>query len=303
VAETLEFTADAAAFLQAAADYLAANPVLSTVVSTFAHAIAAEQAAGAPVPADRPFWYVLVRDEGGRVVSVAMRTAPFRPYPLFVLPMSEGTAKSLARRLHERGERVVGVNGALPAAAYTADETARLVSGTTRTLMHTRLFELGQLVEPARAPGRLRVATEDELDLVSAWFGAFEADADQQAGRAPGTVNEVIEGDDEIRQRIRSGRVWFWDNDGPVSLTCARPAAFGVSRVGPVYTPTEHRRNGYASRCLAAVSRLLLSQGLRVCLFTDQANPTSNHIYEAIGYRPVADMANLTVDRPSACPE
>ena len=48
-----------------------------------------------------------------RVVGVAMRTAPFAPYPLFVLPMPDAAAVALARALHDRGEPVGGVNGAL----------------------------------------------------------------------------------------------------------------------------------------------------------------------------------------------
>ena len=72
-----------------------------------------------------------------------------------------------------------------------------------------------------------------------------------------------------------------------------QPAGFGVARIGPVYTPREHRGRGYASAAVAEVSRRLLDEGVRVCLFTDQANPTSNRIYQALGYRPVVDMANL----------
>ena len=43
------------------------------------------------------------------------------------------------------------------------------------------------------------------------------------------------------------------------------------------------------------MSRIVLEQGARACLFTDQANPTSNKIYAALGYRPVVDMANLVL--------
>ena len=57
----------------------------------------------------------------------------------------------------------------------------------------------------------------------------------------------------------------------------------------------EHRGRGYASAAVAEVSRPHVDQGVRCCLFTDQANPVSNHIYEAIGYRPVVDMVNLLV--------
>jgi predicted GNAT family acetyltransferase len=80
-----------------------------------------------------------------------------------------------------------------------------------------------------------------------------------------------------------------------VHLTGANAPAFGVARIGPVYTAREQRGRGYASAGVAAVSRLLLDRGARVCLFTDQANPTSNRIYEALGFRPVVDMANLVI--------
>jgi predicted GNAT family acetyltransferase len=81
-----------------------------------------------------------------------------------------------------------------------------------------------------------------------------------------------------------------------VHLTAASKPSYGVSRIGPVYTPREHRGRGLASNAVAQVSRLLRDSGERACLFTDQANPTSNKIYEAIGYRRVVDMANLRVE-------
>ena len=68
-----------------------------------------------------------------------------------------------------------------------------------------------------------------------------------------------------------------------------------MSRVAPVYTPREHHGRGYAGAAVAQVSRMLRDRGGRVCLFTDQANPTSNRIYQALGYRPVVDMANLLI--------
>ena len=65
--------------------------------------------------------------------------------------------------------------------------------------------------------------------------------------------------------------------------------------MGPVYTPRERRGRGYASAGVAGVSRIVLAQGARACLFTDQANPTSNKIYAALGYRPVVDMVNVVL--------
>ena len=71
---------------------------------------------------------------------------------------------------------------------------------------------------------------------------------------------------------------------------CGGPTPHGL-RVAPVYTPPEHRGRGYASACVAALSQLLLDSGRRYCfLFTDRSNPTSNHIYEAIGFEAVTEV-------------
>jgi GNAT superfamily N-acetyltransferase len=229
-----------------------------------------------------------------------MRTAPFAPYPLFVLPMPDCAALALARALHARGEEVRGVNGALPAARVVADETARLAGGATSVHEHTRLFELGELVEPAPVPGRLRPAVERDAPLALRWFEAFEGDAAEQAGRADDGEAVGYQSEDDMRDRISAGRVWFWEDESgePVHLTGVNPPSFGVARVGPVYTPRPHRGRGYASAAVAEVSRRLLADGARVCLFTDQANPTSNKIYQALGFAPVVDMANLLVAPP-----
>jgi len=91
-------------------------------------------------------------------------------------------------------------------------------------------------------------------------------------------------------------QIFVWDVDGlAVHVTAATEPAFGVSRIGPVYTPGDRRGHGYASRAVYEVSKQLVDSGVRACLFTDQANPTSNKIYEALGYERVVDMANLLV--------
>jgi len=287
-------TDDPAEFLALAEARLAADPVL-TVVSTVTHRALAHVAQGLPAP-ERPRWWAVVRDASGAVVGVAMRTAPFAPYPLFVLPMPDDAAVALARAVHARGEQIGGANGALPATQVLAEEAARLQGGTAWAWEHTRLFELGELVEPKPVEGRMRRADTDDTELCLAWFQAFAADAAEQAGRTEGEGHEEYFTREDMLERIEGGRIWLWEVAGEtVHLTGFNQPAFGVARVGPVYTPREHRGRGYASAGVAEVSRWLRDQGARACLFTDQANPTSNRIYQALGYRAVVDMANLRV--------
>jgi predicted GNAT family acetyltransferase len=103
---------------------------------------------------------------------------------------------------------------------------------------------------------------------------------------------------DDILERIAERVIWLWEDERgePVHLTGANPPANNVTRIGPVYTPAEHRGHRYASRAVAEVSQSYVEQGVRCCLFTDQENPTSNAIYQRLGYRPVVDMVNLLVD-------
>jgi GNAT superfamily N-acetyltransferase len=292
----LVFTEDPAELLEVAGERMAAEPVLNTVLATVATRAVAEDAAGNPRP-DHPRWWVSVLDTDERVVGLAMRSAPFRPYPLYVLPMPDEAAVLLGATLLDRGEDVPAANGALPAARVVADEVARLTGGTAEVTEHMRLFELERLVEPPVPPGRLRVATGDDAALCLAWYQAFEAAASEQAGR-PHRVGFGEHFDEAfVDGRIAEERIHLWETPAGdvVHLTAANVPAYGVVRVGPVYTPAEHRGLGYASAAVAAVSRQILEAGNRPCLFTDQANPTSNRIYQAIGYEPVVDMANHVI--------
>jgi hypothetical protein len=293
----LRFCTDPGEFLAAAGDHLAAEPVVSTVVTTIAHRARGERADGIVQP-ERDWWLV-VTDSTGEVVGAGMRTAPFVPHPPFLLPMPAEAAMGLAHVVHDRGEEVLGVNGALPTVELFATELARLEGGRVDVALHTRLHELGDLSIPAPVPGGLVAATEDDVELVAEWFTAFMGDADEQAGRPRGASAHDIPERSDLLRRIRAGCLWFWvdDTGERVHLTGANPPAFGVSRLGPVYTPPSQRGRGWASSAVAEVSRRLQAEGTRLCLFTDQANPTSNKIYAAVGYRPVVDMANLVIVR------
>jgi GNAT superfamily N-acetyltransferase len=294
----LEFYDDPAAFLADVEHLLAADPVVTTVLATVTQRVAAADRRGDP-RGDHPHWWLAAR-EGGQVVGVAMRTAPFGPYPLYLLPMPEAGARDLARVLHARGEEAAAANGALPATEHFADEMARLTGGRAEVHEHMRLWEATEVHPPAPPAGRLRLARAEDTELATTWWNAFAVDAAEQAGRSPqSATGEYLEAREMVR-RIEEGLVWLWeDEDGRVvHLTAHNPPAFGVARVGPVYTPRDARGHGYASAAVAAVSQRLLDQGARACLFTDQANPTSNKIYQALGYRPVVDMANLQVTRP-----
>lgn len=297
----LDFYSDPAAFLQEAGPLLTAEPVLGSVIASYTERIVRQgesfRGAWAEVGADFDAWWLVVRDESGGVVSAAMRTAPFAPYPPFVLPMPESAAVALARALHDRGERLGGANGALPAAQILAGETVRLGGGTVEVGQHTRLFEALSVQVPPAPPGVLRLLRPDEAELGLAWFRAFGREADEQAGRTEGHGEGGHITLDDILTRIEDRGMWVFESPAGevVHLTGVNLPAYGVSRVGPVYTPREHRGRGIAGYVVGELTRRGLADGTRMCLFTDQANPISNKIYERLGYQRVVDMVNLVI--------
>ncbi len=293
----LTFTEDPAWFLARAGDLLAADPVLTTVVGSSTRRLALT---GEPAPDGVPRWWALVH-VGGELVSVAMRTMPGPPWAAYLLAMPDDAARALARALHARGEHLGAVNGFLPATRVLAEETARLRGERAWVRDHHRLHRLGDLTAARPTPGRLRPVRDEAVDLAVAadWLGVFHAEADRQAGRAPDPESEGESiGVETARRRVAAGELWFWEVGGvPVHLSGATPPADGVVRVGPVFTPREHRGRGYASAAVRAVCALLRRDGDDVCLFTDLANPTSNKIYADLGFEAHADTAGFRIGR------
>lgn len=292
MAYRVERTTDPAAFLALAEDHLAGEPVLSTVVSTtLARAVAD------PSPVDHPRWWAALVDERtDEVVGVAMRTAPFRPYPLYLLPMPIAAAEAFGAWLLEHEPDVAHANGVRASVETVLGVLAAHRGGSTRVIEHDRLWEATSVLPPTGVPGVARAATLDDLDMVTAWCLDFMPAADRQAGRPPREGEGEHLDRDYARGKIERGLMWLWEDKGEVvHLTGWNPPALGVARVGPVYTPVEHRGHGYAAALVAQVTERILSGGARACLFTDVDNPVSNGVYERIGYRPVAEMVRMEV--------
>ncbi|WP_053738935.1 GNAT family N-acetyltransferase [Nocardia sp. NRRL S-836] len=147
-----------------------------------------------------------------------------------------------------------------------------------------RLYELKDLVVPEIA-GAARLATPADDDLVTTWWTGFVQELDG--------VDRAAAGERVRDSRWMSAGHVLWLVDGvPVSWAASTTPVGGVSRVGPVYTPPEHRRHGYAAAVTAAVSRWAHREGAgHVVLTADLADPTANSVYQRIGFRHVSDWS------------
>lgn len=224
---------------------------------------------------DYALW--LVEDAGG-AIGAALRTRPFN------LVLARGSSAAVALLARSIGEELPGVVGAVPEIdAFVAARGAR-----AEPRVRQGIYALCAVVPPARPPpGNPRAATPADRPLLLDWWRAFGIEAVGE--REPDAQRIARNVDHKLSEP--GGGIALWEDDGrPVSVVgFGSPTPTGI-RIGPVYTPPELRGRGYASALTAHVSVQQLAAGRRFCfLYTDLANPTSNRIYVAIGYRRVCD--------------
>jgi predicted GNAT family acetyltransferase len=202
--------------------------------------------------------------------------------------MPADAVPALAETLARRPLR--GVNGRGTDADAFAAAWQRLTGHSARPVMRTRLHRLGTLTPPAPPPGRARVATTADRALLIDWFDAFQREV--HAGVREGSAAIV---DD----KMSFGGLMLWEVDGAaVAMAGVTQREAGMVRVAPVYTPPELRGRGYGGAVTAAITRAALDAGAGdVVLFTDLLNPTSNALYERLGYRPVEDRTVMEFQR------
>ena len=196
------------------------------------------------------------------------------------------------------GEPLAALPGVLGPSALALDFAARWRAAGGPPFQRTtamRIYQLDAVTPVPDVPGALRPATAADADLVAAWLAAFQRDIGGLADPA-GAAREAA-------RSIAAGGVHLWQlapSGAPVSMANATGATPNGIRINMVYTPPESRRRGYASAAVAALSQAMLDAGRRHCfLFTDLGNPTTNRIYQTIGYRPVADADSYRFAAPN----
>jgi predicted GNAT family acetyltransferase len=236
--------------------------------------------------------YLAVVTGGKEIVAAAVMTPPHR---LVIAKTSvSGAMPGLAADVHDFWTQVPGVIAPVPISEWFADAWRAQTGDEISPFMSERIYQLTRARPQPPVAGHARRADETDRRLLRDWLSEFEIEA---FGRPPDDVEWRID-----TMLTSAGRaIYLWEVDGqPVSLCgCAGPTPRGI-RVGPVYTPPALRGRGYASACVARLSQDKLDEGRTFCfLYTDLTNPTSNHIYQEIGYEPVCDVVDYHFSRPS----
>ena len=268
---SVELLTSAAEFLLRTESLRATDPFRTNILGSVATAVATGNQTY-----DSYFWWV-VTDQAGNVVGAAMRTAP---HGMVLSPMSNVEEIAQAASIHD--DFLPDVSG--PTKVVESFVTAYRRTKSTGSVRKWRvegmhlLYALNELSIPD-IEGEMTVADSGDYDLILDWYLGFVVDADVSMPNPAGSVQAGLD-----RNSFR-----FWEVGGEkVSLAGHAPLVKtpqgSIGRIGPVYTPRSHRRNGFASALTAALSQELLSNGSKVMLYTDAENPTSNSIYQKIGF-------------------
>ncbi|MFD0653430.1 GNAT family N-acetyltransferase [Streptomyces malaysiensis subsp. malaysiensis] len=280
-------TYDLEEFRAAAGGFLRARPARHTTLLTVVSSLVA---AGSGRYGDQPpvyGWWT-----GAGPVEGAFLCTP--PYPPLLSELSGEAARELARTLARDGERqITGVNAGRETAETFATAWQALTGAVSGVEQAHRLYRLDGLTPPDPAPpGRPRTAATADRDLLITWCEGFA----RETGALRGDVAALVD------DKLAHGGITLWELDGrPVACAGITRTVADMARVALVYTPPELRGRGYAGAATAAVSRAARDAGVKeILLFTDVANPTSNALYQRLGYRPLEDHLVLSFSSASS---
>jgi uncharacterized protein len=236
-----------------------------------------------PLMYGEPPYFAVVEDDA-RVIGVTMRTPP---HNLIVSELDDERAiPQLVDDARSSFGSLPGVVGPKEPAGWFAEAWRAVTGVEARIEVAQRAFRADHVEAPSGVPGRMRDYERGDRELAARWMDAFAEEALPEA--PPGTSEDFV----DRREEDPDGGIVLWEDEGrTVSMAGFGGRTANGIRIGPVYTPPELRGRGYASALTAALTQRLLDGGLRFCfLFTDLANPTSNSIYQRIGYEPVGDV-------------
>lgn len=235
---------------------------------------------------DTSDWFMAtVKDDSGAVRFVAMMTPPFN---LCIYEtgntQNDGILSLFAKELATLNIAVPGVITEKSLAARFSDIYLPAENKNNVKVTNMRIFRLDEVNNIPISTGRLRFTTENDLYFLPYWHIYFSMDCGFQG-------NDVQNAVGKVKSSLDAKSLYVWEDIFPVSQAAMGRKTLNSAVVSFVYTPPHFRGKGYASSCVASLSRHLLESGYKsCCLFTDLANLISNSIYMKIGYKPVCDF-------------
>ena len=233
---------------------------------------------------EKPLLFSLINNK--ELELIALRTPPHDLLISYTDNLEHINA--LVDELFKRKEKLPGVLSFKEAADTFANLWCEKNSLKCNLFRKERVFKLERVSKVCLGDRHFSVASKAHQTLVLKWMEEMMREAlidvtDEVIDQSKKTFAKEFE-------ENRSSFYLLFDDSEPISMVRKAGKTPNGNFVNYVYTPLSLRRKGYATECVAKLSKKLLEEGNKYCfLFTDLSNPTSNSIYQKIGYRPVID--------------
>ena len=227
--------------------------------------------------------YLAVISQGNDIRAISICTPPFK---LLFWGKAEQCKNEMELLIDDILHSKLEMSGAL-CLSHHALQLVEIWQDKTgqpfRTGMSERIYKLDKVTFPRTQFGGMRLGTQEDLELICKWMQEFHIEAVPD--------DPMTDFRDFAKKKIDNEDIVIWEDGEPVSLASkARPTINGIS-INLVYTPMQFRQKGYATALVAHLCQKLLNEGWKFCtLFTDLSNPTSNSIYQKVGFRPICDF-------------
>lgn len=233
---------------------------------------------------ERPLLFSLTDNDEVKLIS--LRTPP---HDLLISYTDNlDTIEVLVEELIKRNEKLPGVLSFKKAADKFTALWCERKSLKPHLLRKERIYKLVEVSKDTIGNRQFSLTLKTHKSIVLKWAREMMKEALVDI-----TEDDIEQTIDQLRKEFeenKSKMFLLFDNNEPVSMVRKAGKTPNGNFVNFVYTPPSLRRKGYATECVAKLSKQLLEEGNRYCfLFTDLSNPTSNSIYQKIGYRPVID--------------
>ncbi|MFX0057940.1 MAG: GNAT family N-acetyltransferase [Candidatus Heimdallarchaeota archaeon] len=231
---------------------------------------------------EKPDMVTVAKDEN--IKFVLIRTPPFNPILSYTDNLN--IVDFLIEEFIKKGIEIPGLFGCKEIAKRFADEWCKKKDLSYKIVMNERIYKLEKVSKGALGNREYIIADKTHEDLILKWAREFITEA------LPHEKEDSIEKSLERNKKdIEEGRIFLLIYNGkPVSMARKAGKTPNGNLVNLVYTPPNYRRRGYATELVAHLSKHLLDEGNKYCfLFTDLMNPTSNNVYQKVGYKPITD--------------
>lgn len=238
-----------------------------------------------------PLYYSI--EDNKTIIACALRSNLDKP--LAITEMPQEAIAILIQNLLKYNVDLAGVVGEEKAATYFRDQWIENKALTSKVRIHLGVYECKKVISK-EINESLVLASNEHKDIAKDYIANFCKEC---------FPNEVISNEEierMVNRNIENKSLYLLQNNSNqlVSMAGNVRSSINSGTISLVYTPTELRGKGHGSAVVSLLSEKLIREGKKFTnLFTDLTNPTSNSIYQKIGYVKIGQNIHFDFQQPT----